>query len=553
MANISQINGLNINAETASYALFAATVSGSVTNAVSASYASVAQTLLGSVVSASYATTASYASTAQTLLGSVVSASYAATASLAPNYVLNSATSSFVLNSQTGSFITNTQTSSMSVATASYVNTLNQDVLIVNSLTVGSSSLGGGENTLTVGLPPNGGVGEGGQILLMASGGLYSSASMIDNYQNKFRILRGTNAGSDAFKMQIDLQTGQIQIPNYTGSGAFPGTAAATLAVDSSGNVITTTGGGGGGTPGGNANEVQYNDGAGGFAGAANVEISANGNLNLIAQTDPSTPAAGVMALYSKDIASRIVPKVKGPSGLDYALQSSLWQNDIYLWTQTTATNGVWQGTSGTGAGTFSSVTSPTINGTGTIYQSIRRARYANVVTTTNQVLGQRNADAIFFRGAATGQGGFFFYTRCGFDVWTNGGRFFAGMATATTVISADPSALNNTVGFCVDAADNGAISFLTRGTSATKVSTGLTISSNKGYDIFIFNAPNSGTIGYRIIDINTGTEFSGTTTTNVPAAGTGLTANVLASNAALTTATAIQLGVVKIYIEVDY
>jgi hypothetical protein len=40
---------------------------------------------------------------------------------------------------------------------------------------------------------------------------------------------------------------------------------------------------------------------------------------------------------------------------------------------------------------------------------------------------------------------------------------FFAGMHTATTVISADPSALNNTVGFCVDAADNGLISFLTR------------------------------------------------------------------------------------------
>jgi hypothetical protein len=34
------------------------------------------------------------------------------------------------------------------------------------------------------------------------------------------------------------------------------------------------------------------------------------------------------------------------------------------------------------------------------------------------------------------------------FDSWTNGGRFFAGMHTATTVISAEPSALNNTVGF---------------------------------------------------------------------------------------------------------
>jgi hypothetical protein len=40
----------------------------------------------------------------------------------------------------------------------------------------------------------------------------------------------------------------------------------------------------------------------------------------------------------------------------------------------------------------------------------------------------------------------------------TNGGRFLQG-CIPTTVISADPSALNNTVGF-VDAADNGLISF---------------------------------------------------------------------------------------------
>jgi hypothetical protein len=38
-------------------------------------------------------------------------------------------------------------------------------------------------------------------------------------------------------------------------------------------------------------------------------------------------------------------------------------------------------------------------------------------------------------------------------DVWTNGGAF-VGMHTATTVVSADPSALNNTVGFCIDAGD---------------------------------------------------------------------------------------------------
>jgi hypothetical protein len=38
-------------------------------------------------------------------------------------------------------------------------------------------------------------------------------------------------------------------------------------------------------------------------------------------------------------------------------------------------------------------------------------------------------------------------------DVWTNGGAF-CWNAHSTTVVSADPSALNNTVGFCIDAGD---------------------------------------------------------------------------------------------------
>jgi hypothetical protein len=91
--------------------------------------------------SGSFVGTASWAYSASVAISSsyALSASYADTASLAPNYVLNSATSSFVqnsqtssfvtnsqtssfvTNSQTSSFVTNSQTSSMTVATASYV------------------------------------------------------------------------------------------------------------------------------------------------------------------------------------------------------------------------------------------------------------------------------------------------------------------------------------------------------------------------------------------------------------------------------------------------
>ncbi len=309
---------------------------------------------------------------------------------------------------------------------------------------------------------------------------------------------------------------------------------------------------------GGSTTEIQFNN-AGAFGGDADLTWDSSNNVlglngtdtGILMQgitTEPAAPSTGKLELYAKSIGGRMSLKTIGPSGVDTPLQNALWGNNISMWSLTTATAGVWLGTAGAGAGTYTTALPTTTS----LYTSMKRARWANVVTTTNQVLGQRNTEAMFFRGNAAGQGGFFFFARLGFDVWTNGGRFFAGMHTGTTVISADPSALNNTVGFCVDAADNGAISFLTRGTSATKASTGYTITSGKGYDVYIFCAPNSSQYTWRIVDINAGTEATGTATANLPTNTTMQTAGVLASNAALTPVTSIQLGLNRIYVETD-
>jgi len=141
----------------------------------------------------------------------------------------------------TGSYATRALTASFA-STASSVNTLNQNVIVTGSLVVGLNSLGSNENTLVVGPPPAGGIGEGGQILLAAAGGTYTSASMLDTYQDQFRVLRGTNAGSDAFKLQVNLHTGQLQIPNYNSPTAFSGAPVANLSSDTAGNVITVAG-----------------------------------------------------------------------------------------------------------------------------------------------------------------------------------------------------------------------------------------------------------------------------------------------------------------------
>jgi hypothetical protein len=145
----------------------------------------------------------------------------------------------------TASYATQAQTASIALTatTASSVNTLNQNVLIRSSLTVGSSSLGASENTITLG--PRDAINEGGQIGFNAPGGTYTSASFIDNWQNKTRILKGNNTTSTGLIAQWDIHTTQMQLPGYTAASSFPGTATANLAVDSGGNVITvsTTGG----------------------------------------------------------------------------------------------------------------------------------------------------------------------------------------------------------------------------------------------------------------------------------------------------------------------
>jgi hypothetical protein len=73
---------------------------------------------------------------------------------------------------------------------------------------------------------------------------------------------------------------------------------------------------------------------------------------------------------------------------------------------------------------------------TTTVYTSVTRSRYSNVVNTANQI-GARNTELMYEEVCVTRVS--FFYG-AGMDVWTNGGRLLLE-CTATTVVSADPSA----------------------------------------------------------------------------------------------------------------
>jgi len=86
------------------------------------------------------------------------------------------------------------------------------------------------------------GASEGGQVFLQ-SATAYNTASMLDNYQDSFRILKGNNTASNAVDLQINHSTGQLQLPNYNSSGRFAGSVAGYLTFDSNGNILTSAGG----------------------------------------------------------------------------------------------------------------------------------------------------------------------------------------------------------------------------------------------------------------------------------------------------------------------
>jgi hypothetical protein len=146
MSNISKINGLDIDAATAAY-VAAGNVDGplgnnSIQNSVTASY--ISPTFISASAAASgFGSGGGGTTTDISALNSFSGSMLTFTASIQSQVnAIKIATSSYVVNSQTASFILNSQTASISVlsasfaSTASFVNTLNQNVTINGNLSV---------------------------------------------------------------------------------------------------------------------------------------------------------------------------------------------------------------------------------------------------------------------------------------------------------------------------------------------------------------------------------------------------------------------------------
>lgn len=322
---------------------------------------------------------------------------------------------------------------------------------------------------------------------------------------------KGGAAAVEAAGMRIDYTPGTTSGGTWSGLRIVESTAAGS-GVNSYGLKLE-----GGGTGAGNSYGLEV---ATGWDIGIDVQ---SGGLQLAAQTDPAAPAAGNLRIYAKDIAGKILPKWKGPSGLDTPFQASLGFNRIAFadpgGTANCTTGVTGFGATYTTAGTCTAPQPATTN----LKTSTRRLTYATT-TTAGNLAYQRQAIMQVWRGNIADAGGFFFTTRFGFGALVTGNRGFIGLSSRTTnPTNVDPT--TNTVDSKIGVAFNastGNLQFISNsaGTAPTVTDLGATIpmSTTDLYELILYSATNGTTIGYRVTDISTGGQVSGSVSTNMPA-----------------------------------
>jgi hypothetical protein len=339
---------------------------------------------------------------------------------------------------------------------------------------------------------------------------------------------------------------------NFTGAGV---TATGTSTV-----TVNIPGGGGGGSPGGATGEVQWNN-AGAFAGAADVEIE-GGQLRLPVIAVPAAPAAGGLKMFARNVGGRILPASIGPSGLDSPLQTHIGLNKIaYLSGHNNGTTltifGIQVG-AGIGGATATAKNSTNTN----LYTAMRGLEYLITVAAATAIAGYRGSAQQFSIGGPSAEiGGFHFVYRWGpaTGVATTTSRAFCGLVGSTTSpTDTEPSARVNQIGMGWDAADTNIQFMHGDGTGAcTKIDLGAsfpvpTVDRQEVYEIAMFSPPGTTqSVTYRIRNLRTGAEATGTVTTDIPSTSSLLNHYLHMSVGG--TSSVIGVCLFSLYIETDY
>lgn len=298
-------------------------------------------------------------------------------------------------------------------------------------------------------------------------------------------------------------------------------------------------------------------------AGTKSVFITVSGDRNLLLNgeltfdlpaisAEPVAPAASNLKMYSKLVAGRMIPKFMGDDGNDYSLQVHIGRNRVIFLHPTT---GAAIGVVGTAAITTSgTLTTPVLASTN-LLTSVRTTLFSSG-TVAGTVASLRSAQTELWRGNAAGLGGFEFTARFGLNTLVTNMRAFVGITDAIAVpTNVDPttSVTIGKVGMAINI-NTGNWNIVTNvaGSAPTVTALGANFPVNTTdlLELVLFAAPDGSGIGYRVVNLSTGNNTSGTITTNLPAATTFLTFNAWVTNNA--TAAAAIMAVNRFYLESD-
>jgi hypothetical protein len=294
-----------------------------------------------------------------------------------------------------------------------------------------------------------------------------------------------------------------------------------------------------------------------------NADHQIDSELNIPVVTTPATPAAGSLSIFGRSIAGGILPSFIGPSGLDSALQPLLARNKVGFWCppgNATTAPGVLGFTAYTAVGTPTGRNVATTN----VFTRMRRLGYVSAATAA-ALASIRVAAAQITLGNTIGGvvvGGFRKVIRfgCSDAASVAGARQFVGIGSNTGApTNVEPSTLVNSIGVGHGAADTNLKLYYGGSAAQTPIDLGANFPANTlsadVYELALFCAPGSTSIGWQVTRLNTGDIAAGTLTgtlgTQLPAQNTLMTYswNFRTNNA---TALAVGLDIFSDYIETD-
>lgn len=316
----------------------------------------------------------------------------------------------------------------------------------------------------------------------------------------------------------------------------------------------------------GTAGQVQFNN-AGALGGAANFLVSAAGDPVLKAVDGrfiPATPSADQLVLYGFRYGSaggRVMAAAMGPSGMDYPLQPSIWQQKICRWNAPGGATTV-PGVDGMPALAAGGTATARAVATTNALTLAKRLGYVSS-TTAGSYAGVYQAAAQFTLGNGT-VGGFFMSCRFGVSDATlqTAARTFIGMSSSVAApTNVDPATLTNAIGLGHTASDTNWYIYYGGSTAQARINLGANfpINNTDFLDFSLWSPPNANGVVYYHVERVTLTQSyfaygvlgPGTAGVTLPASSTLLAFRAWRNNN--TAAAAVGIDISSIYLETDW